>query len=85
MQTENLFNLKIHKLSQEQYDRELVAGTLDEHALYITPDENYTNNFSSVLVGSETISAADSEGILVIGYIKITLSPNLYLKLKDRV
>jgi hypothetical protein len=67
LQTENLFNLKIHKLSQEQYDRELVAGTLDEHALYITPDENYTNNFSSVLVGSETISAADSEGILVIG------------------
>lgn len=39
MKTENLFTLKIHKLSQEQYDRELAAGRIDENALYLTPDE----------------------------------------------
>lgn len=38
MKTENLSTLKIHKLSQEQYDRELAAGRIDETALYLTPD-----------------------------------------------
>lgn len=39
MITENLSTLKIHKLTQEQYDRELAAGNIDETALYLTPDE----------------------------------------------
>lgn len=39
MITENLYILKIHKLTQEQYDRELEAGNIDENALYLTPDE----------------------------------------------
>lgn len=39
MKTENVSTLKIHKLTQAQYDREAEAGTLDEHAIYITPDE----------------------------------------------
>lgn len=39
MNTENLSALKIHKLTQEQYDRELAAGNIDENALYLTPDE----------------------------------------------
>lgn len=39
MKTENLSTLKIHKLTQEQYDRELAAGRIDENALYLTPDE----------------------------------------------
>lgn len=38
MKTENLSTLKIHKLSKEQYDRELAAGRIDETALYLTPD-----------------------------------------------
>lgn len=38
--TENLSILTIHKLSQEQYDRELFAGRLDETALYLTPEED---------------------------------------------
>lgn len=37
MITENLSTLKIHKLTQEQYDRELNAGNIDESALYLTP------------------------------------------------
>lgn len=39
MLTTNLETLKIHKLTQEQYDRELAAGNIDENALYLTPDE----------------------------------------------
>lgn len=39
MNTENLSTLKIHKLTQEQYDRELDAGRIDENALYLTPDK----------------------------------------------
>jgi hypothetical protein len=37
--TENISTLKIHKLTQEQYERELAAGNLDENALYLTPDD----------------------------------------------
>jgi hypothetical protein len=36
--TENLSTLRIHKLTKEQYDRELAAGRIDENALYLTPD-----------------------------------------------
>lgn len=39
MITENLSTLKIHKLTQEQYDRELKAGRVDPSALYLTPDD----------------------------------------------
>ena len=38
MITENLSTLKIHKLTQAQYDRELEADNLDENALYLVPD-----------------------------------------------
>lgn len=30
--------LKIHKLTQEQYETALANGQIDEHALYLTPD-----------------------------------------------
>ena len=39
MITKDLSTLKIHKLTQEQYDREFDAGNLDETAIYLTPDE----------------------------------------------
>lgn len=39
MITENLSTLKIHKLTKEQYERELAAGRIDESAIYLTPDE----------------------------------------------
>lgn len=40
MITKNISTLKIHKLTQAQYDRELAAGRIDETALYLTPDDN---------------------------------------------
>jgi hypothetical protein len=36
---EVLSTLKIHKLTQAEYDQQLAAGTIDENALYLTPDE----------------------------------------------
>jgi hypothetical protein len=39
LKTENLSTLKIHKLTQAQYDRELAAGNIDESALYLIPEE----------------------------------------------
>lgn len=39
MITNNISTLKIHKLTQAQYERELAAGRIDENAIYLTPDE----------------------------------------------
>lgn len=36
---QNISTLKIHRLTQEQYDRELAAGRIDENAIYLTPEE----------------------------------------------
>jgi hypothetical protein len=38
--TENLSTLKIHKLTQEQYDRALASGNIDANALYLTPEDS---------------------------------------------
>ena len=35
--------LNIHRLTQEQYDRELAAGNIDDNAIYLTPDEEIPN------------------------------------------
>lgn len=40
MYTENLPILRIHKLSQEQFDRELATGNTEASSLYLTPDES---------------------------------------------
>lgn len=37
--SEVLSTLKIHKLTQEQYDQALDNGTLEDNAIYLTPDE----------------------------------------------
>lgn len=39
MITENLSTLKIHQLTQKQYNREFESGTIDKNALYLTPEE----------------------------------------------
>lgn len=39
MITENLSTLKIHKLTQEQYDNAVSSGTVNENELYLTPYE----------------------------------------------
>jgi hypothetical protein len=39
MITENLSTLEIHKLTQAQYERLEQAGTINENAIYLTPDD----------------------------------------------
>ena len=63
MIAENLSTLKIHKLTKEQYERELAAGRIDENALYLTPDEEidlsgYATK-DEVEAAIESIEAAD--------------------------
>lgn len=73
MITKNLSTLKIHKLTREQYERELNAGNIDTDAIYLTPDEaadlshlatkaelaNYAQKTD--LESLETISAAQAK------------------------
>lgn len=62
MITENLSILKIHKLNQDQYDRELKAGRLDETAIYLTPDEEVTDPTLSIS-GTPADAAATGEAL----------------------
>ena len=49
MRTENISTLKIHKLTKEQYERELASGNIDETALYLTPDEDVDlSNYATI-------------------------------------
>ena len=41
MTTENLSTLKINKLTQAQYERELEAGNIKDNELYLTLDEGF--------------------------------------------
>jgi hypothetical protein len=54
MKTEDLSTLKIHKLTQAQYDRELAAGNLDENAIYLTPEEELKIDLVEVLNNTVT-------------------------------
>lgn len=62
MKTENLSTLKIHKLTQAQYEREREAGRLDAGALYLTPDETIV-----VEAGTEVPANAAQMKALTIG------------------
>lgn len=59
MITENLSTLKINKLSQAQYERELAAGNIDPNALYLTPDEEV--DFSGYATKEDLETKADSD------------------------
>ena len=56
MITENLSTLKIHKLTQEQYDREFDNGRIDETALYLTPDDSVDLASAQTITGVKTFS-----------------------------
>ena len=58
MNIQNIDNLKIHKLSKAQYERELAAGRIDPNALYLTPDEPINN---ATTTESGLMSAEDKE------------------------
>lgn len=77
MITTNLSTLKIHKLTQAQYDREVANGTIDENALYLTPDEEidlslYMTKNNPTGTGSFSMNRATDSAIgsysVAIGY-----------------
>lgn len=50
MITTNVPTLKIHKLTQAQYDRELANGNIDENALYLTPEDNTASGGGTYII-----------------------------------
>lgn len=72
MITENLSTLKIHKLTQQQYKRELENDNIEENAIYLTPEEPYYTTYeideklkkkSNLLVAKDNIIlSSDAEG-----------------------
>lgn len=58
MITENISTLKINKLTQAQYDRELAAGRIDENALYLTPDDTEVTPVEKGGTGATTVEEA---------------------------
>ena len=68
MITENLSTLKINKLTQAQYDRELAAGNIDPNALYLTPDEvvSIENGGTGATDGATAMQNLLSSGNMVL-------------------
>lgn len=57
MITENLSTLQIHKLTQEQYDRALENGAINENAIYITPRAGRCVEGKSFVVDNVSVTA----------------------------
>lgn len=72
MITTNLSTLKIHTLTQEQYDRELEVGNIDENALYLTPN-NAMNSVNPTATGSLSVNRYPDS---YIGYNSVALNSN---------
>lgn len=76
MITENLSTLKIHKLTQKQYDREFKAGNTDENALYLTPDldsvvdQTFNPESENAQSGKAVQEAIDAEITQIEEYIE---------------
>jgi hypothetical protein len=60
MATENLLNLKVHKLSKDSYESLETAGNLDSTAIYLTPDEGYVT--AGQIDGTDIGKKATAEG-----------------------
>lgn len=58
---QNISLLKIHKLTQEQYERQVAADTVEENAIYLTPTpdvDNFPVENSENLISSGGVFAA---------------------------
>ena len=59
MFTDYLSTLKINKLSQSQYDRELSAGKINDNELYLIPDEQITLSDLGVTATASELNKMD--------------------------
>ena len=85
MKTENLSALEIHKLSQEQYDREYDAGNIDETAIYLTTDDGTEQELTQTVNEDSTstqVPSAKAVFELISGVdsasLKYVENPNLW-------
>lgn len=60
MITQNVSTLKIHKLTKEQYDRELAAGRIDPNALYFTTNEKDYTTKDELAAIEERVAALEA-------------------------
>lgn len=82
---ESLSVLKIHKLTQEQFDRESAAGNIDETAIYLTPDNYATKDYvDSHLSGgitrviTDTLPSEPSENVIYMIPSQNSTENNVY-------
>ena len=54
MKTENVSTLKINKLTQTQYDREIENGNVEENALYLIPETEKVGELSDLKTNSKS-------------------------------
>ena len=86
--TQNLPTLRIHKLTQEQYDRESAAGRIEETAIYLTPDTSVTKEYvDSLLNGlssgitrviTDTLPSEPSENVIYMIPSQNSTENNVY-------
>lgn len=72
MQEKILSTLNIHKLTEEQYNKEVSNGNVDEYALYLTPDEEI--DLSPYATIEELNKKADASDLST--HTKNTLNPH---------
>lgn len=80
MNTENLSTLKIHKLTQAQYDRELAAGRIDASALYLTPEAEIDYSLGTT---TKQLSNVDLNTVKENGWYSYTTSAGITNVPKD--
>lgn len=72
--TETLPTLKIHRLTQEEYDQELENGTLEENALYLTPDEEIDlSGYATVEQLNEKANISHTHEISDVNNLQVSL------------
>lgn len=54
MKTENISTLKINKLTQTQYDREVENGNVEENALYLIPEIEKVGELSNLKTSNKS-------------------------------
>lgn len=89
MIVENLQTLKIHKLTEAQYQRTLSEGNIDPNALYLTPDESLIIDNTLSIDGAAADAAAVGEAIAAPKYVAQDTAPEdinlLWIDTSDEV
>lgn len=78
--TEALSTLQIHKLAQEEYDRKVANGEIDETAIYLTPDKEID---LSIYATTESVEVLEQTMNTKVKLFHATLDPVTTQYIKD--